>query len=70
MTSVMVTCPNGHENSAHEHFRGERGAAFPSDLPEPSSKPSAPAFLWRIQVPAGLPDPAHYPSAAAEVKIR
>jgi hypothetical protein len=39
MTPVMVTCPNGNENSAHEHFRGERGVPFPSDLPEPSPPP-------------------------------
>ncbi|MDT5045691.1 MAG: hypothetical protein QOJ20_249 [Mycobacterium sp.] len=70
MTPVMVTCPNGPENSAHEHFRGERGAPLPSDLPEPPSKPPVPAFLWRMRVPAGLPDPAHYPSGAAEVKMQ
>lgn len=31
---------------------------------------SAPAFLWRMRVPAGRPDPEHYPSAAAEVKMQ
>ena len=29
MTTVMVTCQNGHKNPEHRHFCGECGAPLP-----------------------------------------
>lgn len=44
MTPVMVTCPNGPENSAHEHFRGERGAPFQAICPNRHQNPPCQPF--------------------------
>jgi hypothetical protein len=44
MTTATVTCPNGHRNPEHHHFRGECRAAM------------APAT---IQCLAGHANPAH-----------
>jgi hypothetical protein len=39
MTTVTVTCPNGHQNPAHQHFCGECGAALAVICPNGHQNP-------------------------------
>jgi hypothetical protein len=39
MAAAMVTCRNGHQNPAHEHFCGECGAALPVACPNGHQNP-------------------------------